>query len=103
MRAGIALVPVDRGNRDAGIRYRVRRQAGRAAGPQHDDRPVEGKLVQSGKLLPFGKGRSICRDGMQVPQVVPITITGTHAVIPAEGGFADQTGNSDGEISRHSD
>jgi len=74
------LVPVDRGNRDAGI------SAVRAASEVIRRGItmtiyVEGKRSFDGKLLPFKKGPFYLAEESQVP-VVPITIAGTHYVMP---------------------
>ena len=79
MRMG-SLVPVDRGNRDAGI------EAVRAAKSVVEQGLnmtiyVEGKRSYDGKLLPFKKGPFYLAMECGVP-VVPITITGTHYVMP---------------------
>lgn len=79
MRIG-ALVPVDRGNRDAGI------AAVRAAGEviRHGINMtiyVEGKRSFDGKLLPFKKGPFYLAVECGVP-VVPVTIVGTHELMP---------------------
>src|SRR5262249_32271940 len=79
MRIG-SLVPVDRGNRDAGI------SAGRAASDVirrgiNMTIYVEGKRSFDGKLLPFKKGPFYLATGCAVP-VVPATIVGTHEVKP---------------------
>src|ERR1700732_158561 len=88
MRMG-SLVPVDRGNRDAGI------EAVRAAKAvvEHGLNMtiyVEGKRSFDGRLLPFKKGPFYLAMECGVP-VVPITITGTHAVMP-KGRFAIKPG-----------
>jgi 1-acyl-sn-glycerol-3-phosphate acyltransferase len=74
------LVPVDRGNREAGI------AAVRAAGEVIRNGLsmtiyVEGKRSFDGKLLPFKKGPFYLAMECGVP-VVPITIAGTHYVMP---------------------
>jgi len=74
------LVPVDRGNRDAGI------EAVRAAKEVvekgiHMFIYVEGKRSFDGKLLPFKKGPFYLAMECGVP-VVPVTITGTHYAMP---------------------
>ena len=74
------LVPVDRGNREAGI------AAVRAAGEVirrgiSMTIYVEGKRSWDGKLLPFKKGPFYLAMECGVP-VVPITIAGTHYVMP---------------------
>ncbi len=78
MRLG-SLVPVDRGNRDAGI------AAVRAAGEvirQGINMTifVEGKRSFDGKLLPFKKGPFYLAMECGVP-VVPVTIVGTHEIM----------------------
>lgn len=79
MRMG-QLVPVDRANRDAGI------EAVRAAkAVVEKGMPmtiyVEGKRSFDGKLLPFKKGPFYLALECGVP-VVPMTIVGTHYVMP---------------------
>jgi 1-acyl-sn-glycerol-3-phosphate acyltransferase len=80
MRMG-SLVPVDRGNRDAGI------EAVRAAKAVIVEQGinmtiyVEGKRSFDGKLLPFKKGPFYLAMECGVP-VVPITIMGTHFTMP---------------------
>ena len=79
MRMG-SLVPVDRGNRDAGI------AAVKAAAEviQKDINMtiyVEGKRSFDGKLLPFKKGPFYLAMECGVP-VVPVTIVGSHALMP---------------------
>jgi 1-acyl-sn-glycerol-3-phosphate acyltransferase len=79
MRMG-SLVPVDRGNRDAGI------EAVRAAKSVVDQGLnmtiyVEGKRSFDGKLLPFKKGPFYLAVECGVP-VIPITIVGTHYTMP---------------------
>ncbi len=89
MRMG-SLLPVDRGDRNAGI------EAVRAAKDVVVRQAlnmivyVEGKRSFDGKLLPFKKGPFYLAMECGVP-VVPITITGTHAVMP-KGRFAIQPG-----------
>ena len=79
MRMG-SLVPVDRGNRDAGIEA-VR--AARAVVEQGLNMTiyVEGKRSFDGKLLPFKKGPFYLAVECGVP-VVPMTIVGTHYAMP---------------------
>src|ERR1700746_3062326 len=79
MRMG-SLVPVDRGNRDAGI------EAVRAAKAVVNQGLnmiiyVEGKRSFDGKLLPFKKGPFYLAMECGVP-VIPITIVGTHYAMP---------------------
>src|SRR5436853_4123515 len=79
MRMG-SLVPVDRANRDAGI------QAVKAAKAVIEKGLpmtiyVEGKRSFDGKLLPFKKGPFYLAMECGVP-VVPITVVGTHYVMP---------------------
>jgi 1-acyl-sn-glycerol-3-phosphate acyltransferase len=79
MRMG-SMVPVDRGNRDAGI------EAVRAAKSAVDQGLnmiiyVEGKRSFDGKLLPFKKGPFYLAVECGVP-VVPMTIVGTHEAMP---------------------
>lgn len=88
MRMG-SLVPVDRGNRDAGI------EAVREAKAVIDKGMnmliyVEGKRSFDGKLLPFKKGPFYMAIECGVP-VVPITIVGTHYAMP-KGRFAIKPG-----------
>jgi 1-acyl-sn-glycerol-3-phosphate acyltransferase len=80
MRMG-SLVPVDRGNREAGI------EAVRAAKAVIVEQGVnmtiyvEGKRSFDGKLLPFKKGPFYLAMECGVP-VIPITIVGTHYAMP---------------------
>jgi len=88
MRLG-TLVPVDRGNREAGI------EAVRAASEVvrqgiNMTIYVEGHRSLDGRLLPFKKGPFYLAEGCKVP-VVPITIAGTHEVMP-KGRFAIKPG-----------
>lgn len=88
MRLG-SLVPVDRGDREAGI------AAVRAAGEVirrgiNITIYVEGKRSLDGKLLPFKKGPFHLAMESNVP-VVPITISGSHDVMP-KGRFAVKAG-----------
>lgn len=83
------LVPVDRANRDAGI------EAVRAAkSVVENGMPmtiyVEGKRSFDGKLLPFKKGPFYLAMECGVP-VVPMTIVGTHDVMP-KGRYAVKPG-----------
>jgi 1-acyl-sn-glycerol-3-phosphate acyltransferase len=89
MRMG-SLVPVDRGNRDAGI------ESVRAAKEVVCEQGlnmiiyVEGKRSFDGRLLPFKKGPFYLAMECRVP-IVPVTITGTHYVMP-KGRFAIKPG-----------
>jgi 1-acyl-sn-glycerol-3-phosphate acyltransferase len=75
-----SLVPVDRGNRDAGVS--AVRDAVKAIGQGLNMTIyVEGKRSFDGKLLPFKKGPFYLAEECRVP-VVPITISGTEAVMP---------------------
>jgi 1-acyl-sn-glycerol-3-phosphate acyltransferase len=89
MRMG-SLVPVDRGNRDAGIESV--RAAKEVVCEQHLNMIiyVEGKRSFDGKLLPFKKGPFYLAMECGVP-VVPVTVTGTHYVMP-KGRFAIKPG-----------
>ncbi len=80
MRIG-SLVPVDRGNRDAGIS--AVRDAVQAIREQRLNMTiyVEGKRSFDGKLLPFKKGPFYLAEECKVP-IVPITISGTEKVMP---------------------
>lgn len=74
------LVPVDRGNRDAGI------EAVRAAKKVVEmglnmTIYVEGKRSFDGKMLPFKKGPFYLAEECGVP-VIPMTILGTHYAMP---------------------
>jgi 1-acyl-sn-glycerol-3-phosphate acyltransferase len=89
MRMG-SLVPVDRGNRDAGI------DAVRAAKFVIAEQRlnmiiyVEGKRSFDGKLLPFKKGPFYLAVECGIP-VIPITIVGTHYTMP-KGRFSIRPG-----------
>jgi 1-acyl-sn-glycerol-3-phosphate acyltransferase len=75
-----SLVPVDRGNRDAGIAaVRAAEQVIRQGISMTIF--VEGKRSFDGKLLPFKKGPFYLATECNVP-VVPVTISGTHAIMP---------------------
>src|ERR1700722_2035073 len=79
MRMG-SLVPVDRGNRDAGIEaVRVSKQVVEQG--LNMTIYVEGKRSFDGKLLPFKKGPFYLAMECGVP-VVPVTIVGTHFAMP---------------------
>jgi 1-acyl-sn-glycerol-3-phosphate acyltransferase len=79
MRIG-SLVPVDRGNREAGIAA-VRAAEQVVKQGIHMTIYVEGHRSLDGKLLPFKKGPFYLAEQCQVP-VVPVTIAGTHHVMP---------------------
>jgi 1-acyl-sn-glycerol-3-phosphate acyltransferase len=79
MRIG-SLVPVDRGNRDAGIAA-VRAAAEVIRQGINMTIYVEGKRSFDGKLLPFKKGPFYLAMECGVP-VVPVTIVGTHEIMP---------------------
>ncbi len=79
MRLG-RLVPVDRGNRDAGIAA-VRAAAEVIRQGVNMTIYVEGGRSFDGKLLPFKKGPFYLAEECSVP-VVPVTISGTHYVMP---------------------
>jgi 1-acyl-sn-glycerol-3-phosphate acyltransferase len=79
MRLG-SLVPVDRGNRDAGIAA-VRAAAEVVRQGINMTIYVEGKRSFDGKLLPFKKGPFYLAVECGVP-VVPVTIVGTHQLMP---------------------
>jgi 1-acyl-sn-glycerol-3-phosphate acyltransferase len=84
MRMG-SLLPVDRGNRDAGIEsVRAAKQVVQQG--LNMSIYIEGHRSFDGKLLPFKKGPFYLAMECGVP-VVPITIAGTHAVMP-KGKFA---------------
>ena len=87
-----SLVPVDRGNRDAGIS--AVRTAAAVIRDEHVNMTiyVEGKRSFDGKLLPFKKGPFYLAEECQVP-VVPITIVGTHKAWP-KGQFAIAPGDA---------
>jgi len=75
-----SLVPVDRGNRDAGIEAVA---AAKAVIQQGISMTIyiEGKRSFDGKLLPFKKGPFYLAMECGVP-VVPMTIVGTHYAMP---------------------
>jgi 1-acyl-sn-glycerol-3-phosphate acyltransferase len=79
MRLG-QLVPVDRGNRDAGISA-VRDAVKAIDGGLNMTIYIEGKRSFDGRLLPFKKGPFYLAEECNVP-VVPITISGTEEVMP---------------------
>jgi len=88
MRMG-SLVPVDRGNRDAGVES-VRAAKQVVEQGLNMTIYVEGKRSFDGKLIPFKKGPFYLAMECGVP-VVPITITGTRHVMP-KGRFAIKPG-----------
>jgi 1-acyl-sn-glycerol-3-phosphate acyltransferase len=88
MRMG-SLVPVDRGNRDAGIAA-VRAAEDVVKQGIHMTIFVEGHRSFDGKMLPFKKGPFYLAVQCQVP-VVPVTISGTHYVMP-KGRFSIKPG-----------
>jgi 1-acyl-sn-glycerol-3-phosphate acyltransferase len=79
MRMG-SLVPVDRGNRDAGIEA-VKAAKEVIGQGLNMTIYVEGKRSFDGKLLPFKKGPFYLAMECAVP-VVPVTIAGTHHAMP---------------------
>jgi 1-acyl-sn-glycerol-3-phosphate acyltransferase len=83
------LVPVDRGNRDAGITaVRAASQVIRRGIPMMIY--IEGRRSYDGRLLPFKKGPFYLAEETQVP-VVPVTVSGTHYVMP-KGRFSIKPG-----------
>ena len=88
MRIG-SLVPVDRGNRDAGIDAVKEAQDAIKQGLSMMIY-IEGKRSFDGKLLPFKKGPFYLALESGVP-VVPVTIAGTHQAMP-KGQFAIKPG-----------
>jgi 1-acyl-sn-glycerol-3-phosphate acyltransferase len=84
MRMG-ALVPVDRGNREAGIEAVAGAKAVVKQGLNMTIY-VEGHRSSDGKLMPFKKGPFYLAMECGVP-VVPMTIVGTHQAMP-KGRFA---------------
>jgi len=75
-----SLVPVNRGDREAGIAA-VRAATDVVKRGIHMMIYVEGHRSFDGKLLPFKKGPFYLAEECHVP-VVPITISGTHYVMP---------------------
>jgi 1-acyl-sn-glycerol-3-phosphate acyltransferase len=88
MRMG-SLVPVDRGNRDAGIAA-VREAAEVMRQGINMTIYVEGHRSSDGKMLPFKKGPFYLAMECGIP-VVPVTIAGSHDVMP-KGRFALKAG-----------
>jgi 1-acyl-sn-glycerol-3-phosphate acyltransferase len=84
-----SLVPVDRGNRDAGISA-VREAVKAIQQGLNMTIYIEGKRSFDGRLLPFKKGPFYLAEECRVP-IVPITITGTQEVMP-KARFAIQSG-----------
>lgn len=84
-----SLVPVNRGNREAGIAA-VRAAEQVVHQGIHMTIFVEGGRSFDGKLLPFKKGPFYLAETCQVP-VIPVTISGTHYVMP-KGRFAVKGG-----------
>jgi 1-acyl-sn-glycerol-3-phosphate acyltransferase len=84
-----SLVPVDRGNRDAGITA-VRDAVKAIEQGLNMTIYVEGHRSFDGRLLPFKKGPFYLAEECHVP-VVPITISGTEEVMP-KGRFAIRPG-----------
>jgi 1-acyl-sn-glycerol-3-phosphate acyltransferase len=84
-----ALVPVDRGNRDAGIEAVTAAKAVVERGLNMTIY-VEGHRSPDGKLLPFKKGPFYLAIECGVP-IVPMTIVGTHYAMP-KGRFAIKPG-----------
>src|SRR5437764_2898916 len=81
MRLG-SLVPVDRGNRDAGIAA-VRAAAEVIKQGINMTIYVEGHRSLDGRLLPFKKGPFYLATECNVP-VVPVTIGGSHYTMPKQ-------------------
>ena len=93
-----SLVPVDRANRDAGISA-VRDAVKAIEQGLNMTTYVEGKRSFDGKLLPFKKGPFYLAEECKVP-VVPITISGTEAVMP-KGRFAIRPGTATVTVEFH--
>jgi 1-acyl-sn-glycerol-3-phosphate acyltransferase len=91
MRMG-SMVPVDRGDREAGITA-VKFASEVVRQGVNMTIYVEGHRSFDGKLIPFKKGPFYLAEGCKVP-VVPITIVGTHYVMP-KGRFAIKPGQVD--------
>lgn len=75
-----SLVPVDRGNREAGIAA-VREAVKAIQQGLNMTIYIEGKRSFDGRLLPFKKGPFYLAEECKIP-VVPITISGTQEVMP---------------------
>ena len=84
-----SLLPVDRGNREAGIEAVNAAKAVVAQGLNMTIY-VEGKRSFDGKMLPFKKGPFYLAEECGVP-VIPMTIVGTHYAMP-KGRFAIKPG-----------
>ena len=84
-----SLVPVNRGDRDAGVSA-VRNATQVVKQGIHMTIFVEGHRSFDGKLLPFKKGPFYLAQECHVP-VVPVTISGSHFVMP-KGRFAMKGG-----------
>ena len=84
-----SLVPVDRGNRDAGIEAVIEAKKVIEKGINMTIY-VEGKRSFDGRLLPFKKGPFYLAMECAVP-IVPMTIVGTHYAMP-KGRFAIKPG-----------
>ena len=84
-----SLVPVNRGDRDAGVSA-VRNATQVVKQGIHMTIFVEGHRSFDGKLLPFKKGPFYLAQECHVP-VVPVTISGSHFVMP-KGRFAMKCG-----------
>jgi 1-acyl-sn-glycerol-3-phosphate acyltransferase len=76
----VSIVPVDRGNRDAGIAA-VRDAKKVVEQGISMTIFIEGKRSYDGKLLPFKKGPFYLAMECGAP-IVPVTIVGTHSVMP---------------------
>jgi 1-acyl-sn-glycerol-3-phosphate acyltransferase len=87
-----SLVPVDRGNRDAGISA-VRAATDVVKKGINMTIYVEGHRSYDGRLLPFKKGPFYLAEACQIP-VVPVTISGTHYAMP-KGRYAIKPGKVD--------
>jgi len=84
-----SLVPVNRGDRDAGISA-VRNATQVVKQGIHMTIFVEGHRSFDGKLLPFKKGPFYLAEECHVP-LVPVTISGSHFIMP-KGRFAMKGG-----------
>ena len=84
-----SLVPVNRGDRDAGVSA-VRNATQVVKQGIHMTIFVEGHRSFDGKLLPFKKGPFYLAEECHVP-VVPVTISGSHIIMP-KGRFAMKGG-----------